>query len=66
MEAQGDLLADYHTLKYLKKPNAMRQPEYQNSIGLYEEVLHDFLKDRKSKANLPGRNSEHEPLFDIP
>jgi hypothetical protein len=66
MEAQGDLLADYHTLKYLKKPNAMRQPEYQNSIELYEEVLHDFFKDRKSKTNLPGRNSEHEPLFDIP
>lgn len=66
MEAQGDLLADYHTLKYLKDPDAMRQPKYQHSLQLYEEVLHDFFKDRKSKANLPGRNAEHEPLFDIP
>ena len=66
MEAQGDLLADFYTLKYLDAPADMNQPDYRYSLKLYEEVLHDFLKNKKSKANLPGRHNEHEPLFDIP
>ena len=65
MESQGDLLADFYTLKYLNSPDDMNQSDYRYSLKLYEEVLHDFFKNRKSKANLPGRNSEHEPLFDI-
>lgn len=66
MESQGNLLADFYTLKYLNAPDDMNQKQYRHSLKLYEEVLHDFLKTKKSKASLPGRNTEHEPLFDIP
>ena len=66
MEAQGDLLADYFVLEYLKFPRAMRQERYANSLPLYKEVLSDFFNNRKSPKNLPGNNIDHEPLFDIP
>lgn len=52
MEAQGDLLADYFMLKFLKKPQAMRQPQYRGSLGLYERVLDWFLARPKSRQNL--------------
>ncbi|WP_312434592.1 hypothetical protein [Janthinobacterium sp.] len=66
MEAQGDLLADYYALKYLKDPPTMRQEQYANDQALYEEVLSDFFVDRKSKKNLPGGNIERPPMVDIP
>jgi hypothetical protein len=52
MEAQGDLLADYHALKYLGRPGVMRQPRYRHSLALYERVLARFLLDPASRANL--------------
>lgn len=66
MESQGDLLADYFVLEYLKFPRAMRQERYANSLPLYKEVLSDFFKNRKCPKNLPGNNIDHEPMFDIP
>jgi hypothetical protein len=53
MEAQGELLADYYVLKYLKKPDVMRQQRYCHSLALYEAVLSHFLLDPGSGANLP-------------
>jgi hypothetical protein len=53
MEAQGDLLADYFVLKYLRSPKSMRQRRYACSLPLYEEVLAGFLADPGSVANLP-------------
>lgn len=53
MEAQGDLLADYFVLKFMKKPRTMRQPRYADSLALFEEVLAGFLADPGSVANLP-------------
>ena len=52
MEAQGDLLADYFVLKYLKKPHAMRQQRYRGSLALYEQVLAGFFTDRSNRLNL--------------
>ena len=66
MEAQGDLVADYYALKYLKDSSAMRQEKYANDQALYEQVLIDFFTDRKSEKNLPGGNIERTPLVDIP
>lgn len=53
MEAQGDLLADYFALKYLRSSRAMRQRRYADSLSLYEEVLAGFLADPADVANLP-------------
>ncbi|MGJ9418095.1 hypothetical protein ACHAC9_10055 [Massilia sp. CMS3.1] len=52
MEAQGDLLADYFVLKFLGRPEAMRQRRYQNDLALYERVLAGFLADPSSRDNL--------------
>lgn len=52
MEAQGDLLADYFVLKFLKKPHAMRQQQYRDSLALFERVLEHFLAHPKSRRNL--------------
>ena len=53
MEAQGDLLADYFALKYLRSSVSMRQQRYADSLPLYEAVLTGFLADPSSVANLP-------------
>lgn len=53
MEAQGDLLADYFALKFLGAPRAMHQPQYANSLPLFEQVLHAFLQNPADTANLP-------------
>jgi hypothetical protein len=53
MEAQGELLADYFALRYLGKPEAMRQRRYAHSLALFESVLAGFLRDPASRANLP-------------
>jgi hypothetical protein len=52
MEAQGDLLADYFVLKFLKRPEAMRQRRYAGQVTLYEQVLSHFLLDPASRENL--------------
>jgi hypothetical protein len=52
MEAQGDLLADYFVLKFLGRPEAMRQRRYRNDLALYERVLGDFLGDPANPNNL--------------
>jgi len=53
MEAQGDLLADYFSLKHLRVPTTMRQQRYARSLPLYEQVLAGFLADPSNTANLP-------------
>ena len=52
MEAQGDLLADYFVLKFLHRPDAMRQRHYGNQLALYEKVLASFLANPGDRANL--------------
>lgn len=52
MEAQGDLLADYFVLKYLNRPEAMRQQRYRHSLALYEWVLTLFLANPRDWRNL--------------
>jgi hypothetical protein len=52
MEAQGDLLADYFVLKFLQRPDAMRQRRYQDDLDLYERVLAGFLADPADRDNL--------------
>jgi len=53
MEAQGDLLADYFALKFMKKPRVMRQRRHVGQLDLYEHVLAGFLTDQASVENLP-------------
>jgi hypothetical protein len=52
MEAQGDLLADYFVLKFLKKPQAMRQAQYRDSLPMFEQVLGSFLAEPCNPDNL--------------
>ncbi len=59
MEAQGDLLADYFVLKFLRKPQAMRQGRYRDSLVLYEEVLAGFVADPSGASNLPRGYSRY-------
>jgi len=66
MEAQGSLLADYFVVAFLDSTDAMTQQRYNKSKYLYERVLNDFFKNRKSPNNLPGNDIDHDPVFDIP
>jgi len=52
MEAQGDLLADYFVLKFMRKPGAMRQQRYRDSLALFERVLAGFLRNPGDRDNL--------------
>lgn len=52
MEAQGDLLADYFVLKFLRRPDVMRQRQYGNQLALYERVLAGFLTNPADRASL--------------
>ncbi len=54
MEAQGDVLADYFALKFLQRPDAMRQPQYAGALALYETVLAGFLATPGSRRHLPS------------
>ncbi|WP_332847689.1 Rhs element Vgr protein [Massilia sp. S19_KUP03_FR1] len=54
MEAQGDLLADYFVLKFLQRPEAMRQPQYAHALALYDTVLESFLVAPGSRRHLPS------------
>ncbi|CAB5715668.1 Uncharacterised protein [Delftia tsuruhatensis] len=55
MEAQGNIIADYYSLKFLKDINAMRNERYFNEkwMPLYEKILADFFDDPKNSKNLP-------------
>jgi hypothetical protein len=53
MEAQGDLLADYFALKYMRNTRVMRQRRYAGQLALYERVLARFLADPRDVDNLP-------------
>jgi hypothetical protein len=55
MEAQGDLLADYFAVKFLRHPRVMRQRRHAHQLALYERVLAGFLADPGNRANLPRR-----------
>lgn len=55
MEAQGDVLADYFALKFLRQPGVMRQPQYANALALYESVLARFRATPADRRNLPAR-----------
>ena len=59
MEAQGDLLADYFVLKFLQRPDAMRQRRYAGQLALYEQVLSHFLLDPSSRKNLHRGPARH-------
>lgn len=54
MEAQGDVLADYFALKFLRLPDVMRQPQYANALALYESVLAGFRAMPADRRNLPS------------
>jgi hypothetical protein len=53
MEAQGDLLADYFALKFLRHPRIVRQRRHAHDLPLYEQVLAGFLADPADRENLP-------------
>ena len=50
--SHGDLLADYFVLKFLKRPEAMRQRRYAGELALYERVLAGFLANPADRSNL--------------
>jgi hypothetical protein len=53
MEAQGDLLADYFALKFMRNPRVMRQRHYASKLDLYEQVLNGFREHPDNPDNLP-------------
>ena len=53
MEAQGDLLADYFALKFMRQPRIVRQRRHAHQLELYEQVLAGFLADPLDRENLP-------------
>jgi hypothetical protein len=53
MEAQGELLADYFALKFLRHARIMRQHRHAHQPELYEQVLAQFLADPSDRGNLP-------------
>jgi hypothetical protein len=53
MEAQGDLLADYFALKYMRNTCVMRQRRDAGQLALYEQVLARFLADPRDPDHLP-------------
>ena len=53
MEAQGDLLADYFALKFLRLPRVVRQRRHAHRIDLYEQVLAGFLANPSDRGQLP-------------
>ena len=53
MEAQGDLLADYFSLKFDVLASAMRQTRYARDLALYGIVLAGFLDAPGKRRHLP-------------
>jgi len=62
MEAQGDLLADYFALKYMRNPRVMRQRRHAHQLDLYEQVLARFLADPRDPENLPRGSARRVAL----
>jgi hypothetical protein len=62
MEAQGDLLADYFALKYMRNPRVMRQRRHAHQLDLYEQVLARFLADPRDPDNLPRGSARRVAL----
>jgi type VI secretion system secreted protein VgrG len=59
-EAQGDLLADYWTLKYQPGEEVGSKCIVPSRMDLYEEVLNEFIINPKDKAHLHRpRNYNH-------
>ena len=65
MEAQGDLLADYFVLKFLQRPEAMRQRRYAGQLALYERVLADFLANPASRRHLHRGFARHLAMLPL-
>lgn len=57
MEAQGDLLADYFSLKHDWPGHAMRRSQFASNLDLFEQVLSDFNANPSSFANMPSLRS---------
>lgn len=56
MEAQGELLADYFALRFLRDAQVtQRTSDNAGSLAVYELVLQDFLRAPGDKVNLPRR-----------
>jgi len=58
MEAQGDVLADYHALKFLKNEAVVRSRDDANgrrpyTLAAYERTLRDFIANPSDRSNLP-------------
>lgn len=57
MEAQGNILADYYTLKVHGDKRALYETQYMFStfvlLPTYEHTLSDFIADPSSDSNLP-------------
>jgi hypothetical protein len=53
MEAQGDLLADYFALKFMRNARVVRQRRHAHDLALYERVLAGFLADPANRESLP-------------
>lgn len=53
MEAQGDLIADWWAIKFLRNPNVMSMKKYKNDLALYETVLTRFIANPSDRKNLP-------------
>lgn len=62
MEAQGELLADYFSLKDAEQADDCSQADYINNIELYEHVLCDFLDSPDAAGNLPARFIKRWPF----
>lgn len=58
MEAQGEILADYFALKFLRNRSVMRYQGdgFLSSQDYEKEVLVDFLSNPSDSANLPTQN----------
>jgi len=67
IEAQGDLLADYFSLKFLNDAEVMvpTQKRYRNDLALYEQVLKSLLANPKDATNLPGGNVTTPPRREL-
>lgn len=54
MEAQGNLLADYWSVKnYGWRAESLYEPKHIYDLALFEIVLEDFITNPSNKSNLP-------------
>ena len=62
MEAQGNILSDYWSLKNFGETATLSKSDYRylTRLDLFEETLAEFLKDPASKTNLPEKSSNRK------